>query len=78
VTPEDFSKEQIEKLMATPWSSYSTEKALQNFSYNRSKLTALGVAPPAEKVKNLVVFVPISIPGMGKTTFINQFKKLIY
>ncbi|KRX03494.1 hypothetical protein PPERSA_02873 [Pseudocohnilembus persalinus] len=73
-TPEFLLDEKLkQQLLSIPWSKYSTEKVLQNYQEIQSKQFVANV----KEKKKLYFFIPISVPGMGKTTLCDILRQNI-
>lgn len=75
-----FQKEEIEKLLKVNWSSYSSASVKFDPS---TKMTiekethSLSDPISSSTKRSLFVIIPISIPGMGKSTFVGIFKQIV-
>ncbi len=67
VTPEMFANENVQKLLSIPWSSYTGQNVIGGGVQKKQN----------EKQRFVVVYVPIGIPGMGKSTMLSAFERVV-
>lgn len=79
LTLSAFPKDSSTKLPERPWSTFSTESILKNAKKLVPSLGAQKETPEKleEQTKNLVVLVPISIPGSGKSFLVETLRGII-
>ncbi|KAL4471704.1 hypothetical protein ABPG74_008597 [Tetrahymena malaccensis] len=77
--PTHFEKENMKKLLEVPWSNYSSFQAKNNDEkINVETLNDLKLKQAINtNQRNLFVIIPISIPGMGKSTFVKYFSEVV-
>ena len=78
LTPNSFQKELIDKVLPIPWCQYYKKYKEQNPTQNEQAPTSTSTQSGSKQASNIpktYVIIPMGIPGMGKTYFVNLFKK---
>lgn len=71
--PSLLEKDRLAALLAVPWSAYKSFKEKHDGKVVTTASTASTTGSvAARKSRNLTVLIPISIPGMGKSTLVKN------
>ena len=73
LTPECFTEENIQRILPIPWAEYYKQYNIDDNNQNSN----MQIENPPQIQTKLYVLVPIGIPGMGKTYFVQTLRKFV-
>lgn len=73
--PSLLEKDRLAALLAVPWSAYKSFNEKHDGKLSVVTASTASTESVARKGRNLTVLVPISIPGMGKSTLVKNLVK---